>query len=198
MTNLSINMAPKTSTQYEEIREKRKRQIMNVAIELFASNGFSNTSISQIAAKAKISKGLMYNYYSSKDDLLKAIFDKGFGEMFEMFDPNKDGVLTRDEFIAFIEVSFDLMEQQRDFYKLYFALMMQPPVWKKLKIEMYEIIGPVIKLMMDYYQSKGVENPEMEAVLMGALLDGVGFNFVFNPEMFPLENLKKLIIERFV
>lgn len=123
-------MAPKTSTQYEEIREKRKRQIMNVAIELFASNGFSNTSISQIAAKAKISKGLMYNYYSSKDDLLKAIFDKGFGEMFEMFDPNKDGVLTRDEFIAFIEVSFDLMEQQRDFYKLYFALMMQPPVWK--------------------------------------------------------------------
>ncbi len=191
-------MAPKTSEQFEEIREQRRHQIMNTALQLFAANGFSNTSISQIASKAKISKGLMYNYFTSKDDLLQAIFEQGFNEMFEMFDPNKDGVLTKEEFTYFIEETFQLMDSKRDFYKLYFALMMQPSVWKKFKFSMNDILEPFLKLMEDYYAKKGVENPRTEAVLVGALLDGIGFNFVYNPDLYPLAEVKKLVIQRFV
>jgi AcrR family transcriptional regulator len=191
-------MAPKTSEQYEEIREQRRQQIMNAALQLFAANGFANTSISRIAAKAKISKGLMYNYFSSKDDLLQAIFEKGFKEMFDMFDPNQDGVLTREEFIAFINGTFKLMDTKRDFYKLYFALMMQPSVWKKFKFSLNDIIEPFLRLMEEYYRKKGSENPRSEAVMVGAMLDGIGFNFVYNPDLYPLEEVKKLVIERFV
>ncbi|MCB2221801.1 MAG: TetR/AcrR family transcriptional regulator [Bacteroidetes bacterium] len=191
-------MAPKTSEQYSEIREIRTRQIMETALQLFAANGYANTSISQIATKAKISKGLMYNYFSSKEDLLKTIFEQGFKEMFDLFDPNKDGVLTREEFTYFIEETFYLMSRKRDFYKLYFALMMQPTVWKKLKIQIHDIIAPFLKIMEDYYEKKGAANPALEAVLVGALLDGIGFNFVFNPDMYPLDDVKKLVIERFV
>jgi AcrR family transcriptional regulator len=191
-------MAPKTSEQYHEIRENRTRQIMETALQLFAANGYANTSISQIAAKAKISKGLMYNYFSSKEELLKAIFEQGFKEMFDFFDPNRDGVLTREEFTFFIEETFNLMSQKRDFYKLYFALMMQPSVWKKLKIKIHEIIAPFLKIMVDYYEKKGAAHPELEAMLVGALLDGIGFNFVYNPDLYPLDEVKKLVIERYV
>ncbi|MCB0804879.1 MAG: TetR/AcrR family transcriptional regulator [Bacteroidales bacterium] len=191
-------MAPKTSEQYGEIREQRRQQIMNTALQLFAANGFSNTSISQIAAKAKISKGLMYNYFTGKDDLLQAIFEQGFNEMFEMFDPNKDGVLTKEEFTYFIEETFKLMDDKRDFYKLYFALMMQPSVWKKFRFSMNDIVAPFLKLMEDYYTKRGVKDPGTEAIMVGALLDGIGFNFVYNPDLYPLEKVKKLVIERFV
>jgi AcrR family transcriptional regulator len=191
-------MSPKTSEQFEAIRGSRKKQIMNTALQLFAENGFSNTSISQIAAKAKISKGLMYNYFTSKEDLLRAIFEEGFDEMFSLFDPNRDGILTKDEYSYFIEETFNLMDRKRNFYKLYFALMMQPTVWKKLKIKISEVIEPYLKIMVEYYKRKGAENPELEAIMMGALLDGIGFNYVYNPELYPLEEIKKLVIERFV
>ncbi|MBN2172831.1 MAG: TetR/AcrR family transcriptional regulator [Bacteroidales bacterium] len=191
-------MAPKTSEQYEVIREARMQQIMGTALQLFAAEGFANTSISKIAGKAKISKGLMYNYFKSKDDLLQAIYEQGFREMFDIFDLNKDGVLTRDEFTYFIEETFNLMNEKRNFYKLYFALMIQPSVWKKFNFSMNDIIEPLLKLMEDYYRKKGIKNPRLEAILVGALLDGIGFNFVYNPDLYPLEEVKKQVIERFV
>ena len=171
---------------------------MNAALQLFASKGFANTSISLIAKKAGISKGLMYNYFTGKDDLLNAIFEQGFSKMFDMFDLDGDGVLTKQEFIYFIDESFNLMDQERDFFKLYFAVMMQPSVWKKFKFSINDIVQPLLQLLENYYAKKGVNNPELEAVLVGALLDGIGFNFVYNPDLYPLEDIKKLVIERFV
>jgi len=90
---------PRTTEQFEEIRETRKQQIMEVAMKLFADKGFESASISSIAKEAKISKGLLYNYFDSKEDLLIQIVENGFNEMLNYFDPNKDGILTRDEFI---------------------------------------------------------------------------------------------------
>ena len=49
---------PKSPEQFDDIRKQKKQLIMDTALELFAENGFHATSISQIAAKAKISKGL--------------------------------------------------------------------------------------------------------------------------------------------
>ena len=191
-------MSPRTEIQFEEIRENRRKQIMDVALELFADKDYNHTSISQIAASAGISKGLMYNYFKSKDDLLINIFDDGMKSMFDLFDPNKDGVLTREEFIYFINESFDVMNRERKFWKLYFSLIMQPTVWVKLEKKYNEIISPLIQMMINYYKAKGSEKPEIEAMMVGALLDGIGFNFVFNPDLFPLEKVKDMIIERFV
>ncbi len=191
-------MSPRTEVQFEKIRESRRKQIMDVALELFADKGYAHTSISQIATKAKISKGLMYNYFKSKDDLLLNLFEDGMGAMFDLFDLNKDGMLTRDEFIYFINESFNLMNQDRRFWKLYFSLIVQPTVWKIFEKNLNDIIAPLIQMMTNYYKEKGSENPEIEAVMVGALLDGIGFNYAFNPDLYPLEEVKKMVIERFV
>ncbi len=191
-------MSPRTEVQFEKIRESRRKQIMDVALELFADKGYAHTSISQIATKAKISKGLMYNYFKSKDDLLLNLFEDGMGAMFDLFDLNKDGMLTRDEFIYFINESFNLMNQDRRFWKLYFSLIVQPTVWKIFEKNLNDIIAPLIQMMTNYYKEKGSENPEIEAVMVRALLDGIGFNFMFNPDLYPLEEVKKMVIERFV
>jgi AcrR family transcriptional regulator len=52
--------------------EKRRLQILETALTVFASNGFKGTSIKDIAEAAGISQGLMYHYFTSKDDLLEA------------------------------------------------------------------------------------------------------------------------------
>ena len=63
-------MSPRSAKQFDEIRKQKKELILESALELFAENGFHATSISQIAKKAGISKGLIYNYFESKNEIL--------------------------------------------------------------------------------------------------------------------------------
>lgn len=62
---------PKTSEQNKKIKEQKREIIISTALNLFADKGFHNTSMEQIASHAKISKGLIYNYFESKDALLE-------------------------------------------------------------------------------------------------------------------------------
>ncbi len=54
-------------------KEKRREQIMQIALELFASKGFYSTTIPDIASSLEMSVGNMYNYFKSKDILAKEI-----------------------------------------------------------------------------------------------------------------------------
>ena len=75
---------------------------------------------------------------------------------------------------------------------------MQPGVMKLFEERLNEIINPLITMMTAYYKKKGSKNPTAEAFLAGALMDGIGFNYVFNSEHYPIDEVKKIIIERFV
>ncbi|MDP8201709.1 MAG: helix-turn-helix domain-containing protein [Candidatus Tenebribacter burtonii] len=55
-------MAPRTEEQFEKVREKSRKLIVNTAMELFAYYGYHNTTIEKISKKAGISKSLIYNY----------------------------------------------------------------------------------------------------------------------------------------
>ena len=52
---------------------QKKEQIIQSALKLFASKGFYNTTIPDIANALKMSVGNMYNYFKSKDILAKEI-----------------------------------------------------------------------------------------------------------------------------
>ena len=66
-------MSPKTHEQLALIREDRKKLILDVSLQLFAEKGYENTSIAQITKEAGISKGLFYNYFESKDQLMQEL-----------------------------------------------------------------------------------------------------------------------------
>ncbi len=59
-------MARTQSADYDE----RRQHIIDTSTELFAAHGFHKTSISEIAASCKISKSLLYHYFSSKREML--------------------------------------------------------------------------------------------------------------------------------
>ncbi|EUJ36281.1 TetR/AcrR family transcriptional regulator [Brochothrix campestris] len=54
----------------------RKTQITNAARDLFIEKGFTDTSMADIIAAAKISKGTFYNHFSSKSECLIAILEE--------------------------------------------------------------------------------------------------------------------------
>jgi AcrR family transcriptional regulator len=121
-------MSPRTPKQFEEIREEKKTLIMNVALEHFANEGFHSTTINHIAKHALISKGLMYNYFESKEKLLSEIINRSVSEIYLYFDPDRDGYLSEEEFELFIRKVFLLLREKRSFWRLFFHLLMQKDV----------------------------------------------------------------------
>ena len=200
LTNHSIKnivMCPRSKEQYEEIRKNKRDLILKAALELFAENGFHNTTINSIAQKINISSGLLYNYFESKDDLLRKIVSKGITEIITSLGDNKNDILTKDEFVHYIKENFNIIKNNLNFWRLYIAIIIQPSVLKIVKDEILNLYSPLLKKLEDYFIAKGVKNPVVETKLFSSIMDGVSINYVLDSENFPLNDVINLIILRF-
>jgi AcrR family transcriptional regulator len=54
-------------------KEARPGEIVDAALELFAERGFAATRLDDVAARAGVSKGTLYLYFDSKEELFKAV-----------------------------------------------------------------------------------------------------------------------------
>ena len=190
-------MSPRTSEQFSEMRESARKRIMEAALELFANKGYHTTSISQIAKEAAISKGLMYNYFESKEALLKEVIFEGVDTITESFDPNRDGILTKEELIHFIRESFKLVREHTIYWKLYFSLLTQAGIMDIFSDDLAPRMQRLFGMLTQFFYSQNYENPEIEMRFFGSLLDGVAMNFVMDPENFPLNEIENKIIEMY-
>ncbi len=190
-------MSPKTKKQLKEIKKNKKELILNTALEVFAQYGYHASSIAMITKKAGISKGLIYTYFKSKEELLTRIIFSGIQEFMEVFDPNKDGFLTEDEFDFFINSIFKKVKLNINFWKLYYSLLLQKEVLEIEKDKLNELFEPYFKTLIDYYERHGCKNPYAEAMLLSVTIDGAAMAYVNEPDMFPIDSVKELIIEKF-
>lgn len=161
-------MTPRTAKQYREIREEKKALIMDVALEHFASKGYHITTISHIARHAGISKGLMYNYFKSKEQLLTEIVNRSMEEVASYLDPDNDGYLSEEEFELFVRKLFLILREKISFWRLFYQLLMQKEVRTQLMKsanspidsvqDMYSLsssfLATVTKLISDYFVRK--------------------------------------------
>lgn len=190
-------MSPRTKDQFEEIRQKSREKIEKIALELFALNGYHATSISQISEKAGISKGLLYNYYNGKEDLLNSIIMKVYDELMKIVETNVN--LPAEKLIEqMIIQTIEHLKQNITFWRLYLFLVHQSEVQKTLK-ELYK------KMRIDYmsfvvklFEEIGSKKPEMDAMMLGTMFDGIGLNYVTVPEDYPIDEMKDYLIEVFV
>jgi AcrR family transcriptional regulator len=190
-------MSPRTKEQFEKIRETSRTEILNAALELFAKNGFHATSISQIAEKAGISKGLMYNYFKSKDDLLKNIIDNGFQQLSEMMLETGQKSEPCEVLKNIIHYSIEHIKKNFTYWQLFMALIIQSGVQKDVEKMMISFRDEAISQLSQIFKAMGEKDPQMKAFMLGTLLDGIGFNMISAPESFPIDEIEKYLIKRY-
>jgi TetR/AcrR family fatty acid metabolism transcriptional regulator len=64
-------------------RDLKKKRIVNAAISLFAENGFNDTSMLEIARRADVAEGSLYEYFQNKENLLLRIPDEKLSELYD-------------------------------------------------------------------------------------------------------------------
>ncbi|MGD8306242.1 MAG: TetR/AcrR family transcriptional regulator [Ignavibacteria bacterium] len=190
-------MSPRTKQQFEEIRETSRNKILSVALELFAQTGYKETSVSKIAEKASISKGLMYNYFKNKEELLEAVVLEGFNKITGLNYSIKEGEKPVEKLKEIIVATLDSLFENLSYWQLYMALLIQPQVQKKFENKFYEFREMLITPMVEIFKRIGSKNPELDAFLLGMHFDGIALNFVAAPDDFPMEGIKQQLFERY-
>ncbi|REB08001.1 TetR/AcrR family transcriptional regulator [Sporosarcina sp. BI001-red] len=62
-------MSPRNKEQFKEIRDQRQQELRRSAVQMFSQKGFAAAKISDITSNAKLSHGLFYHYFASKEEL---------------------------------------------------------------------------------------------------------------------------------
>lgn len=190
-------MSPRTKAQFEEIRQKSRENIENIALELFAVNGYHATSISQIAEKAGISKGLLYNYYKSKEHLLEIIIMKVYEEIMRIVQMSEN-LSAEKQIEQMIIQTTEHLKKNVTFWRLYLFLVHQSDVQKKLQTLYEKMRKDYMNYFVNLFKEIGSKNPEMEAMMLGTLFDGIGLNYVTAPRGFPIDEMTDYLIEVFI
>lgn len=185
---------PRTEEQYEEIRKQKRELIMNAALEEFAEHGYHACSINMITKRAGVSKGLLYNYFESKEALLREIIIKAHNDVWIYFDPNRDGFLTNEEFFYFIKQNIKVIKENVSFWRLFSVILLKPNISQILEDVIIENVDKYTEILFDFFKRNNCENPKEEMLIYTALIKGASMLFIGNPMNVPLEEYENAII----
>ena len=101
LSRIFCNKTPAGAVKRERRKEARPGELLDAALELFVEKGFAATRVEEVAARAGVSKGTLFLYFASKDELFKAVVRENlsgrFSEWaieFEAFQGNTSDMLA--------------------------------------------------------------------------------------------------------
>ena len=97
-------MSPKVS---EKHLEDRRQQILDAAVTSFSRKGFHQATIEDIRLEAGLSRGAVYHYFKSKEDIIDALRQRSADETNSIFAEVDEIEDPMDNLIGLVESTFD-------------------------------------------------------------------------------------------
>lgn len=189
-------MSPKTPMQNEQIRAESKHKIMEAAFKLIAKNGYDSTSVALIAKEAGVSKGLLYNYFESKEALVKELvvgaLSEGDNIVKGLLDTNPKQTL-KNVFSWF----FNEMRERKDHWRLITDLTFKIDKFDFAQQSFTQKLKEYVKMLEQLLVKMNHPNPLQEARLIAAIFDGIGIQSLIARKDYPLDDLEHYLVEKY-
>jgi len=166
----------------EFYKDNKKRNIIIAALEVFAQKGFNSATIKEIADKAGIGKGTIYEYFKSKNEIILSAFsvfieegeaslsalenlpyppDKKLLKGLEIFTEviNREGISNFELFFDFWSVGIKEKKYKSEFYN-------------QLK-NFYSKYRQTFAKIIKEGQNKGIFSNKFSAEIIGAMIIGM-------------------------
>lgn len=120
----------------EREKEHRREEILNAAQRIFFEKGLQNSTMDEIAEAAELSKGTLYLYYSSKEDLYLAVMLRGFDLLRAMSERSIANSSSTAEAIWNLGPTYyEFFRKHRNFFRM-FHFFQHPGFHKQVSEEM--------------------------------------------------------------
>ena len=192
VNTLTVRSKPAPRRTFTE--EARRAQIVGTAIGTIAKRGLAETSLSTIAASARISKASILYHFRDKDDLLAEVLHAlwtEFGAYARRRVDAAEGAVAK--LCAYVDASVDFMRERRDSIVAWFDLwggLGSQETKRRLDRSLYAPCRAFLQKIAQRGVTAGELRPHATAaaavVLQGAI-DGVMLQWVVDPEALDLE-----------
>lgn len=191
----------------KESKQQTRKELLKVASQMFAKQGFYSTSVDQIAEEAGYSKGAVYSNFGSKDDLFLSVFTENQKEDLQNLKEIAEEYTSLDEFINMIEQNHQYERKENQDWsilKLEFLLyaMRDASVSQKLAPILEESRSQMTNILKRFYQikdQKHLVSIDKLAFLLLSLDIGIGIQSYVDEESIPenvfAEGLRLLLKE---
>lgn len=132
--------------------EKRKKELLNIAYNMFITKGYENTSVDEIIEKAQIAKGTYYYYFQSKEQMLEEVIDMMIDNETKMAEQIIRTNISVPEKIVGILTSMKPTEEEQPIKNTLFQeenVLMHHKIRKKLIDTLTPLLSKVIKEGVD-------------------------------------------------
>ncbi len=191
---------PRTPEENDRIRQASKEKIRAAAMELFIKQGYYATSISDIAKQAGISKGLLYNYYKGKEELLSEMVESRIKEVMEVMEEAFTLNTPREQLEHIINGAIDNIHQKPEVHRFYLHLQTQPESDEELIKYSHLIIeenARQFEFQCKIFKSMGETEPRKRSLYFSSVLQGIMLMISTYQQGFPIEEIKNQIISEF-
>jgi AcrR family transcriptional regulator len=179
------------------MRAESRARILDSALRLFAAHGYDRTPVRTIAEHAGVSTGLLYHYFPGKGALLRALFEATMADVRESFARAAAAQTPAERLGTLIRSAFDIVDMHRDFWRLAYAIRLQPSVLSSLGPELPAWTVEILETLERHLRELGVASPETEARILFATIDGVCQHSVVAEEGYPLAEIGDALIARY-
>lgn len=180
-----------------DVSEERKNQILEAATDVFTRDGLHKARVDDIAEEAGLSKGALYWYFKSKDEIIIAILDKLFeGEFSELHTLIASEGTATERLYQFVDSTVEEIQNWLKFVPIAYEFLGLVFRQKIVKQVFYKYFRGYLELLTKLIQ-QGIDTGEFKsadangvAIAIGALVEGTILLWVYDAESV---NVKKHI-----
>jgi AcrR family transcriptional regulator len=189
-------MSPKV-----DVADERRAQIMQAALACFTRKGYNNTTMDDIVAESGLSKGSLYWYFKSKDDLFAAaIMSLLMNVGQEAFAALEQCTTASDKLRALAQAMVNFCKEAEGFFSLFLEFWASSPrreeagqLWVSMLVQYKDLVVGIIEEGVRNGEFKPVDAEQLAWVMMAAY-DGLAAYIMFIPDM-DLERISQVFVE---
>ena len=170
-----------------DVSEERKDQILDAASEVFVEKGVHEARMDDIVKESGLSKGTLYWYFKSKDEIVLSIFERMFSREFQELENlvDADGtaaerlLLYTESFVDDVSRMLRLMPLAYEFMAWAFRRKFVQDAFKLYVNKYMDILVPLIQQGIDAGEFRDID-PRSTAITFGAIFEGTILIWVYD------------------
>lgn len=183
----------RSPAQNAALRAATSERLLMGAMTCLAELGYSAVTVREIAARAGLSVGLLYQHYPNKEALLVAAFQRSMADVRTTF-AIAASALPGEQLGALIRAAAATVRTHLTFWQLGYAARHQPEVTRALSPSLNSWTDEIVAVLSTLLCAAGSNAPELDAHALFAQIDGMCVHFALAPDRYPLEEVAERVI----
>lgn len=191
---------PRTRENNQRIRQAAREKIQAAAMEVFVQKGYHHATMEDIARQAGVSKGLPYNYYKGKEEVLAEMVEGRIAEIRQVMEAAAAWIEPREQLAGIVAGALENVRQRPRAYRFFLNLQTQPEedrVLARYSLMLNEEVAGQFERQCDIFARMQAPEPRLQSLYFSSCLQGVMLMMSTYPGQIPVEKMQQQLLNDF-